>query len=118
MLPYILGTPFLDRHVLSKQPSERRINLTGFSHGQIVRHLFYRGLKRATRSESINAGPDRKVRKDRASRKNKLPINYVAVLFALPNRNGSPVVVDVKADGSHLFVPEWHENQSAFGLFP
>lgn len=65
--PYILGTPFLDRTVLSIQPPEGRVQLTYFSYEPIVRHPLLRGLQCASRSQSINAGCDQKVRKDHAS---------------------------------------------------
>lgn len=64
--PYILGTPFLDQQVLSIQPPESWKQLTNVSHVPIVHHTLSRGMRQATRSQAINAGPEGKVRKYRA----------------------------------------------------
>lgn len=68
--PYILGTPLLDRYVLS--PPERRIQLTKFSFEPIVCHPLPSELKRPNCSQAKNTGTNRIVRKDRSSIKHRL----------------------------------------------
>lgn len=62
-----VATSFLDRHLLSIEPPEMRIQFTEFYLEQIVHNTLSRELQRSTRSQAINAGHDPKVRKNCAS---------------------------------------------------